>query len=667
MDNEQEKQVKKGKKNKFKKVINITSILMFISFLFLSYSILLISGVETELRYIGIGILLLINLIVIFLLRKIIKKKKTSRYIIYFIILLILTVGQATLGYFVFKTYSSINNINKDKITYSTSLVVRTDSKIEELKDLKDKKIGILNDKSDIDNHVLGMQLIKNEKLNDKNTIIDYDDLSSLISDLYKKKVDAIIVSSNYVTMFKSIETYSKIEEETKVIKSLEKTYKKSEISKITGEDDTTLNQNSSIKEPFTLLLMGVDATGDKLNKNATGNGDSLMLITFNPKTLNATILSIPRDSYVYIPNMGTENKITHAAWGGTNHMIRTIENFTDVKINYYMKINFRGVVKLVDALGGVYIDVPTDMCTDNSFRYGKICLKEGYQKLNGEQALSFARNRYAFATGDLQRGVNQQIVVQAMLNELKNIKSASQALNILDTVSESMDTNFTTKQLLSFYDIFKTVLETSSNDSNLINVQQLYLAGSGQNIYDERTGWVLYNYIINQSSLNKVKDAMKKNLSTSTKTMTKEMDFDIEDKFEMTTIGKTGLSATKLYTLLPNFEGKSIDYAKSWLNSNGITDIKIEYVESDKDDGTILSQSLPASKRVDLIKGSITFKVAEKKEEVVDPTPVEPTDPTDPTEPTNPGEDNTPTTGEDTKPETPSTGENTEETNNNE
>ena len=669
MDNEQEKQIKKGKKNKFKKVINITSILMFISFLFLSYSILLISGVETELRYIGIGILLLINLIVIFLLRKIIKKKKTSRYIIYFIILLILTVGQATLGYFVFKTYSSINNINKDKITYSTSLVVRMDSKIEELKDLKDKKIGILNDKSDIDNHVLGMQLIKNEKLNDNNTIVDYDDLSSLISDLYKKKVDAIIVSSNYVTMFKSIETYSKIEEETKVIKSLEKTYKKSEISKITGEDDTTLNKNSSIKEPFTLLLMGVDATGDKLNKNATGNGDSLMLITFNPKTLNATILSIPRDSYVYIPNMGTENKITHAAWGGTNHMIRTIENFTDVKINYYMKINFRGVVKLVDALGGVYIDVPTDMCTDNSYRYGKICLKEGYQKLNGEQALSFARNRYAFATGDLQRGVNQQIVVQAMLNELKNIKSASQALNILDTVSESMDTNFTTKQLLSFYDIFKTVLETSSNDSNLINVQQLYLAGSGQNIYDERTGWVLYNYIINQSSLNKVKDAMKKNLSTSTKTMTKEMDFDIEDKFEMTTIGKTGLSATKLYTLLPNFEGKSIDYAKSWLNSNGITDIKIEYVESDKDDGTILSQSLPASKRVDLIKGSITFKVAEKKEEVVDPTPVEPTDPTDPTEPTNPGENNTPTTepGEDTKPETPSTGESTEKTNNNE
>ena len=84
---------------------------------------------------------------------------------------------------------------------------------------------------------------------------------------------------------------------------------------------------------------MGVDSTKEKLDKNSTGNGDSLMLVTFNPKTLNATILSIPRDSYVYLPNMGVENKITHAAWGGTNNMIKTIELFTEIDINYYVKI----------------------------------------------------------------------------------------------------------------------------------------------------------------------------------------------------------------------------------------------------------------------------------------------------------------------------------------
>lgn len=630
MENKENKNEIKSKKNKnkFKKIINVTSIIMFIAFLFLSYSILLISGVETEIRYIVIAILLLINLIVIFLLRKIINKKKIYRYIIYFVILLILTLGQAGLGFFIFKTYSSINSINKDKITYSTSVVVMKDSEIKKLTDLNNKKIGIVNDKTDIDNHILGMEIINNKKLNDNNTIIDYSDVSSLISDLYKSKVDAIIISSNYTVMFKSIEAYSKIEEETTVIDVYEKTYKKSEIDKITGEE-TTLNKNSSIKEPFTLLIMGVDSTKEKLDKNSTGNGDSLMLVTFNPKTLNATILSIPRDSYVYLPNMGVENKITHAAWGGTNNMIKTIELFTEIDIDYYVKINFKGVVKLVDALGGVYIDVPTDMCTDDSGRHNKICLKKGYQKLNGEQALSFARNRYAFATGDLQRGVNQQIVVQAILNQLKNIKSANQALNILDTLSGSMDTNFTTKQLLSFYDIFKVILETSSNSDNLINIQQLYLSGSGQMIYDERSGLVLYNYILNNSSLNQVKNAMKKNLSTSTKTMTKEIDFDIEDTFKMTTIGKTGLSATKLYTLLPSFVGKDISYAQSWLNSHNINGIKIEYEESEKDDGTILSQSLPQYKRIDLIKQDIVFVVAKQKEEekqepIPTPDPIE-------------------------------------------
>mgnify|MGYP003480928148 FL=1 len=83
-----------------------------------------------------------------------------------------------------------------------------------------------------------------------------------------------------------------------------------------------------------------------------------------------------------------------------------------------------------------------------------------------------------------------------------------------------------------------------------------------------------------------------------------------------MTTIGKTGLSATKLYTLLPDFVGKNISYAQSWLNSHNINGIEIEYEESEKDDGTILSQSLPQYKRIDLIKQDIVFVVAKQKEE---------------------------------------------------
>ena len=122
---------------------------------------------------------------------------------------------------------------------------------------------------------------------------------------------------------------------------------------------------------------MGVDSKKENI-KDSSFNGDALMLITFNPNTLNATILSIPRDSYVPIACFPGQrkNKITHAAWYGEECMIDTIENFTGIKIDYYLKINFKGVVKLVDALGGIDVDVPYQLCEQNSSRqWGKYCL----------------------------------------------------------------------------------------------------------------------------------------------------------------------------------------------------------------------------------------------------------------------------------------------------
>ena len=125
-----------------------------------------------------------------------------------------------------------------------------------------------------------------------------------------------------------------------------------------------------------------------------------LMVITFNPKTLTSTMLSIPRDSYVPIACFSGQrkNKITHAAWQGESCMQKTIENFLDIDIDYYVKINFKGVVKLVDTLGGVEVDVPYNLCEQNSNRQwgaNTVYIEEGRQVLNGEQALAFARNRH--------------------------------------------------------------------------------------------------------------------------------------------------------------------------------------------------------------------------------------------------------------------------------
>lgn len=665
----------KEKKNKVLSItLTVLQILSFLAFLYLAYSIYLINGVENELRYIGIAVLFLLNLGVI-ILRKITKNRKVILVILYILLCLIFILGQSILGYYIHRTYQTINSINKDTVTYASSLVVLKSSNVKAVDALKDKKIGIVVNKKSIDEYILANQIVKNDKLDEIATIVEYDNITTMFKDLYKGSIDAVVTTKNYVSMFKSLEGYEKIQEETKIIDEIKKTYKKNEISKITGESETVYNSNASITEPFTVLLMGVDSTDEALDKNSTGNGDALMLITFNPKTLNATILSIPRDSYVYLPNMGTENKITHAAWGGTSNMINTIERFTDIDINYYVKINFKGVVKLVDLLGGIKVNVPIDFCEQDSNRNwgdSTICLDEGEQTLNGEQALALARHRKTLLTGDLQRGTNQQLVVQGMLNSAKNIKSANQALSILDTLSNNMDTNFTTKQLLSFYDIFKVILETSSNKDNLINIQKLYLSGVTQGIYDERTDLVLSDYILNQSSLDQCIKAMKDNLSKDSETFIKEFDFDIEDPYETTTIGTSNLSSTKRYSLLPNFIGDSLESAKSWLESNNITVTVVEK-EDNGPSGIVLEQSFPEDKRLDLMDGKITLTVSKAKTEIGTPVinPVPPTDPetpggndTDnPTTPDKPDPNPKPTEPEPeptepTTPDTPTEGE---------
>lgn len=642
-------------KSKSKKAIKVISILFIVVQLLamftLLYSLYIIKGIETEIRYVFMILVAIINIISIILTTKLLKKEKQSRFFIFVVIASIFIFAQAIGSYYILKTYSTLNSMNKNEITYTTAFVTLKDSKIKDISSIKNAKIGIVEDDTSIEGYVIGKEIIKENSLEKNNTLVDYEDFTALVKGLYSKDIDIMIVSEDYVSMFDEINEYKNISSETKVIYKKEKTYTKDEIAKLTGED-TNISSSDKIDKPFTVLVMGIDSTAPTLKKNASGNGDALMLLTFNPKTLNATILSIPRDTYVPIACFANqkENKITHAAWNGASCMIKTIENFTDVDIDYYVKVNFQGVVKLVNAMDGIEVDVPLDFCESNSKRATSndklICLKEGKQTLNGEQALALARHRKTLLTGDLQRGVNQQLVIQGMLNKVKSIKSAGQMLKILDMVSQNIDTNFTTNQILSFYDIAKNLVLTSSESSNLINIRQLYLSGSSQMIYDERSGLVLYNYIPNKSSLNQIVKAMKDNLSAKPNLDVKRMNFNIEEEYELETIGTDNLSSTSTYTLLPNFVGKSESYAVNWLRSNGVSYEIKENIITSGTDGIVTDQSYPQNKRIDLISGKIVITVNRLK--VDTPTPTEPTEPTEPSEPTKP---DTPS-----EPDTPST-----------
>ena len=274
------------KRSRSKKAIKVISVLFIIVQLLamftLLYSIYIIKGIETELRYVFMVLVGIINIISIILTTKLLKKEKQSKFFIFVIVASLFIFAQAIGSYYILKTYSTLNSMNKNEITYTTAFVTLKGSKIEDISSIKDLKIGIVDDETSIEGYVIGKEVIKENSLEKNNTLVDYEDFTALVKGLYSKDIDIMIVSEDYVSMFDEINEYKNIAKETKVVYKKEMTYTKDEIAKLTGED-TNISSSDKIDKPFTVLVMGIDSTAPTLKKNASGNGDALMLLTFNP------------------------------------------------------------------------------------------------------------------------------------------------------------------------------------------------------------------------------------------------------------------------------------------------------------------------------------------------------------------------------------------------
>ena len=623
------------------------------------YAISLLNGIENTLRFIVSVVVVMIWLLTLRSYIRSLKKRKISKYIPRIILSIIYIVILIVIGGFIIKTYSKVDNLTSSHDLYSTSIVTLKSNKVDSIKDMNNKKIGRITDETSVEGYTIPEEII--DKNNLKNKIEDYDTYTDLLDALLNEKIDYVFLPTDYVAMFSSIETYAEIGNTTKIIYTQ------------TKEVKAEKKAGSNLQEPFTVLLMGVDSEQEDV-RTASYNGDSLMLITFNPKTLSSTILSIPRDTYVPIACMKNQrkNKITHAAWQGESCMINTIQNFTGITIDYYVKINFKGVVKLVDSLGGIEVDVPLGFCEQDSDRnFGNLqCVEAGHQVLNGEQALAWARHRKSAGFDDFVRGQNQQLVVKGILNQLKNVRSLDTVYELMDTLGNNMQTNMTTNEILSLYNIGKDVIIKAADTpmEELLSMQRLYISGSDAYIYDydprsgQGTRMNLYNFVPYEESLQAVIDAMKVNLGLKEPKMIKEFSFDINEPYEETIIGKMNKGTTGI-NLLPDFSGDTEAIVRSWGSRYGFT-VAVKQVASSRAKGTVISQSIPAKTDMEYVK-SITINVStgvgaskpkdddeDKKEtpkptqtpddgedDVVKPTPTPTPDPTPPSEPTLPPE----------------------------
>lgn len=617
---------KRKKKNSYKKILSIIlTLLLIVSNIFMVYAIALYK-IETTLRIVGCLTIIVLSTLLWTLLIKFSKFRKQKLYIFLSILCLLYSVALDFVAFKANSIYSTVASISSNKYSiYSTSVIIRANDSTNTLDNIKNGKIGIINQEADSQGYELSTKILKDKGAN--NTI-RYNSYEEILKDLLNKKIDYALVPTHYESMVSGVEGLENISENTKILYTEEKK----------TEKKVTTKNNKSIKKPFTVLIMGVDTVDDGFS--AGFNGDALLLATFNPETTNTTIVSVPRDSYMPISCLNNrKNKITNAGWHGEECIISSLENYFDITIDYHVKINFNGVVQLVEALGGVEVDVPYSFCEQNSKRqWGKntIFVDSGTQTLNGEQALAFARHRkvtdymvsycgskYVTNAGywnDFTRGQNQQIIINALLKKIKTIDSFTTIEKILDTISKNIETDISTDDIFSLYNIAKSIMTKSGNKDDALSMQKLYLEGQDARIYDysfktnSGSRLSLYNFVIYKESKEAVVNAMKENLGLKSVESVKKFSYSIKEKDQDYVIGKNEGTTADL-VLLPNFIGQDISVARKFANANGIN-LDIEYVDGyvGQREGQILKQDIPATTDIDMLNSSktVTLTVVE-------------------------------------------------------
>jgi LCP family protein required for cell wall assembly len=427
-------------------------------------------------------LIVVVLLIVLFGIGFILFKKKLNvifKIINSFIVLILMIITLFALSYLT-KTVDFLNSIkNKLYQTEEYYVLVPKDSKYDSLEDFEDKTIGTYKDEinGNYNNSLVdllnGMNILFNE----------YDNYMDAANALMDGTEEAIFISAAYKSIVEDeIENFY---DNTKIIYKVQVKIKSASIEK----------EVNVSKEPFTIFISGIDSYGDI---STQARSDVNMLVTINPETYDVLLTSIPRDYYVQLHNTtGYKDKLTHAGIydDGISKTVQTVEDLLDVDINYYVRVNFTTVVKLVNAIGGVDINSPAAF-TSYAFKTCTFVKGMNYN-VNGKCTLGFVRERKSFTEGDRQRVKNQQEVIKSIISKAMNSKTiVSKYTKILESFGGSIETNMSTDKI---YELVKLQLGdmpswniVSQSLDGYDSMEYTYSMGSSQKlsvmIPDEKT-----------------------------------------------------------------------------------------------------------------------------------------------------------------------------------
>lgn len=326
-----------------------------------------------------------------------------------------------------------------------------------------------------------------------------YDSMTALADALYDDEVDAILINQGYVDLLTEKDGYTDFRDQTRVLYTYTTTH----------EVDPIVPNTSITKEPFVVYCSGIDARVDDIS--AKSCSDVNILAVVNPTTKQILLVNTPRDYYLPLARNGELDKLTHAGLYGIDESMKVLGNLYGVQADYYVRVNFAGLVKIVDALGGVDIEsdanfscVPMETPDGNGdYTYQKYSFTKGINHVNGSQALAFARERKAFADGDNRRGQHQMTVIKAIVNKACSSAVLTKYQELLKAASDAFITN------MPYADI-SSLVQMQLGDMADWNITTYAVSGEGSTEYCYALGDKAWVMIKDSSKVNTAKNMIQ-------------------------------------------------------------------------------------------------------------------------------------------------------------
>lgn len=343
-------------------------------------------------------------------------------------VLLILFLGIGC--FYLFTTYTVFHNMSDEDKQYESYYVVALKhGDYKKLSDIEGKTVFTYESNSSA--YKDAQEILKKEADVTYEEVSGYMKLQTTLIDGKNNEHDRIIFlsSSNYDMI---CEYAKEFEDHTRIIHQITVDIQNKDLAKRVG----------ITKEPFNVYISGIDTYG---GIGKVSRSDVNMIMSVNPQTKEILLTSIPRDAYVTLHSYGKLDKLTHSGIYGIDETVSTVEDWLDLDINYYIRVNFTSLQDIVDAIGGIDVTSPQAFKSSVS----EYSYTEGINHLGGEAALFFARERKSFSDGDQERIKNQQRVLSAILEKVTGSSVIlTKYTQLLNAVGDEIQTNLTQKDI---------------------------------------------------------------------------------------------------------------------------------------------------------------------------------------------------------------------------